>query len=128
MSTSLRFTLEHYNFRKGVFYGNVVTREQCELKTLVSKLAPWIHPDDLSELLDKVGEETRNLLRQGYRISLSDFGTMEPFIEGTFFNENDSFDPMRHSLQVRVNTGGKLRNLDRDRSARVKKVKGIRRS
>jgi hypothetical protein len=91
------------------------------------KLAPWIHCDDLLELIENTEKEILQHLREGNSITFRDFFTFEPVIEGSFYHEDDVFDSSRHSYSARILPGQKLHRLDREHRIRIRKIKGIRR-
>ena len=122
---AVRFTLERNNFRRGGFYGCVVPRSSVDIFSIVRTLAPWIHEDDIAELLDRAGEEMLRHLKGGGVVTFSDFFAAEPFIEGTFTGEDDSFDPSRHVFRARICAGKKLSGFA---DVRLKKAAGARRA
>jgi hypothetical protein len=123
----IRFTLERNNFKKGIFYGYIVPNKNEEISSIVRCVVPWVHPDDIDDVMNHVGREILRHLRSGNRVTFGDYMVFEPVIEGVFRHEEDIYDPSRHSLGVKVLTGGLLKELNRDERVRVRRIKGIRR-
>lgn len=108
---SVRFILEK-NKSKGRFYGSIVPNAIVELDSIVRGAAPWLHPDDASEIVMRAGQEVRSQLRAGNIVRVPEFLTVEPVIEGIFTGEADAFDPRRHSLGARVSLDRTFPRLD----------------
>ncbi len=121
----------HYALRKlhtitdsDVFCARVQRLDAVEMKNLVDHIVArgsTVGRADILSVLDDYHSTIRDLLLLGMSINTPTV-CYRPGIEGTFSNLNDSFDPSRHRLTIRLRAGALLRTAVRTGAELVKEL------
>lgn len=124
MNKSIRYSIEKYNFKKDSYYGSVNYRGEKNIADIVSELEGFSQGD--LEKFFKVFEVAIKNTLEGYNVNMN-FITMYATLKGLFTSEEDSYDPMRHNVEIIIEPGKKINSLIEKINLKLKKVKNLRR-
>jgi hypothetical protein len=79
------------------------------IKCLIAEGTGLTRPQALA-YFEKISQSVVQFLSDGYCVSTPLF-IARPTIKGIFADGNDNFDPLKHSIQIRIRPGSRLRNL-----------------
>jgi hypothetical protein len=128
MYQSMKYTLERYNFRKGTYYGSVITNGTCDILSSVCDENLALTEREFAKVVKAFEEKVVKLLEEGNCVQIANIARIEPVIRGVFNGPEDVFDPHRHSVEAVIVPGEGLRQLSDSKEIRIKKINPARRS
>jgi hypothetical protein len=120
----IRYAIDRFDAGKGHFYGSIISSGIIDLVPMLDDEIAGEEKMKGSSFIGEICSQVVKLIAQGHTVGIAGLFTVIPVISGEFSDQDDHFDPNRHSIEAVIIPGERLKHLERVNDVVV--VKGFR--